>query len=98
MNKEKGDVEAAIAKLRAGIAQINSEGQSRLQAAFDAVDAHFRNLFTTLFGGGEARLEMIEARGPAGGRPRDHRQAARQEAGHAVPALGRRAVADRAWR
>ena len=95
MNKEKTDVEAAIAKLRAGIAQINNEGQSRLQAAFDAVDAHFRNLFTTLFGGGEARLEMIEARGPAGGGPRDHRQAARQEAGHAVPAVGRRAVADR---
>jgi chromosome segregation protein len=67
MNKEKVDVEAAIAKLRAGIAQINNEGQSRLQAAFDAVDAHFRSLFTTLFGGGEARLEMIEAEDPLEG-------------------------------
>jgi chromosome segregation protein len=67
MNKEKVDVEAAIAKLRAGIAQINNEGESRLQAAFDAVDAHFRNLFTTLFGGGEARLEMIEAEDPLEG-------------------------------
>ena len=37
-------------------------------------------------------------RGPAGGRPRDHRQAARQEAGDAIAAVGRRAVADRAWR
>ncbi len=64
MNTEKVDVESAIAKLRAGIAQINSEGQSRLQTAFDAVDAHFRNLFTTLFGGGEARLEMIDAEDP----------------------------------
>jgi chromosome segregation protein len=67
MNKEKSDVEAAIAKLRAGIGQINAEGQSRLQAAFDAVDAHFRSLFTTLFGGGEARLEMIEAEDPLEG-------------------------------
>ena len=64
MNTEKVDVESAIAKLRAGIAQINTEGQSRLQTAFDAVDAHFRNLFTTLFGGGEARLEMIDAEDP----------------------------------
>ena len=32
MNKEKVDVEAAIAKLRAGIAEINTEGESRLQA------------------------------------------------------------------
>jgi chromosome segregation protein len=64
LNKEKTDVEAAIAKLRGGIAQINTEGETRLQAAFDAVDAHFRNLFTTLFGGGEARLEMVEHEDP----------------------------------
>ncbi len=67
MNKEKVDVEAAIAKLRAGIAQLNNEGQSRMQAAFDAVDAHFSALFTTLFGGGEAKLEMIEAEDPLEG-------------------------------
>jgi len=67
MNKEKVDVDAAIAKLRAAIAQINKEGDSRLRAAFDAVNAHFRNLFTTLFGGGEARLEMVEAEDPLEG-------------------------------
>jgi chromosome segregation protein len=64
LNREKSDVEAAIAKLRGGIAEINNEGETRLQAAFDAVDTHFRNLFTTLFGGGEARLEMIEHEDP----------------------------------
>ena len=64
MFKDKADVEAAIAKLRGAIAEINREGESRLQAAFDAVDTHFRNLFTTLFGGGEARLEMTEAEDP----------------------------------
>ncbi|HEY7551526.1 MAG TPA: AAA family ATPase [Hyphomicrobiaceae bacterium] len=64
MFKDKADVEAAIAKLRAAIAEINKEGESRLQGAFDAVDAHFRSLFTTLFGGGEAKLEMTEAEDP----------------------------------
>ena len=64
MFKDKADVEAAIAKLRGAIAEINREGESRLQAAFNAVDSHFRNLFTTLFGGGEARLEMTDAEDP----------------------------------
>jgi len=64
MFKDKADVEAAIAKLRGAIAEINKEGESRLQAAFNAVDSHFRNLFATLFGGGEARLEMTEAEDP----------------------------------
>jgi chromosome segregation protein len=67
LETEKSDVEAAIAKLRAGIAQINGEGRSRLQAAFDTVNGHFQALFTTLFGGGEARLEMIEAEDPLEG-------------------------------
>ena len=67
LDKEKSDVEDAIAKLRAGIGQINGEGRSRLQAAFDTVNAHFQNLFTTLFGGGEARLEMIEGEDPLEG-------------------------------
>ncbi len=67
MDKEKSDVEAAIAKLRAGISQINNEGRSRLQTAFDTVNGHFQQLFTTLFGGGEARLEMVEAEDPLEG-------------------------------
>jgi chromosome segregation protein len=61
MNTEKLDVEAAIAKLRSGIGQINREAKVRLQNAFEAVNTHFQRLFTTLFGGGEARLEMIES-------------------------------------
>jgi chromosome segregation protein len=64
MHKDKADVEAAIAKLRGAIGDINGEGESRLQAAFDAVDAHFQRLFTTLFGGGEAKLEMTAAEDP----------------------------------
>jgi chromosome segregation protein len=67
LNKDKVDVESAIAKLRAGIGQINEEGESRLRGAFDAVDGHFRSLFTTLFGGGEARLEMISGEDPLEG-------------------------------
>ncbi|MGI9404474.1 MAG: chromosome segregation SMC family protein, partial [Hyphomicrobium sp.] len=67
MGAERADVEQAIAKLRAAISQLNREAHKRLQDAFEQVDAHFRKLFTTLFGGGEARLEMIEGEDPLEG-------------------------------
>jgi chromosome segregation protein len=61
METERRDVEEAIAKLRGAIAQLNKEAKARLDAAFESVNGHFVRLFTTLFGGGEARLEMIES-------------------------------------
>ena len=67
MGAERADVEQAITKLRAAISQLNREAHKRLQDAFEQVDGHFRKLFTTLFGGGEARLEMIEGEDPLEG-------------------------------
>jgi chromosome segregation protein len=61
---EKADLEAAIAKLRSGIAALNKEGRERLLAAFEEVNANFGQLFTLLFGGGEARLVMVESDDP----------------------------------
>ncbi len=58
---EREDLEQGIAKLRQAIQQLNREGKSRLDEAFQTVNAHFERLFTHLFGGGEARLEMIES-------------------------------------
>jgi chromosome segregation protein len=58
---ERDDLEQAIAKLRLAIQQLNREGKSRLDEAFQTVNGHFERLFTHLFGGGEARLEMIES-------------------------------------
>jgi chromosome segregation protein len=67
MQKERSDVEEAIVKLRTAIGQLNRESKKRLDDAFNSVDAHFRKLFTTLFGGGEAQLEMIEGEDPLEG-------------------------------
>jgi chromosome segregation protein len=67
LDSERKDVEAAIAKLRGGIGQLNREARKRLQQAFDNVNGHFQRLFTTLFGGGEARLEMVESEDPLEG-------------------------------
>lgn len=61
METEKADVEQAIAKLRGAIGQLNREARVRLKEAFDTVNGHFQSLFSVLFQGGEARLEMVES-------------------------------------
>lgn len=61
---EKADLDAAITKLRKGIAELNREGRERLLAAFEHVNRRFANLFQHLFGGGEARLVMVESDDP----------------------------------
>jgi chromosome segregation protein len=61
MDMERLDVEQAINKLRGAIGHLNREARARLRDAFESVNAHFMRLFSTLFGGGEARLEMIES-------------------------------------
>ena len=61
---EKVDLEEAIKKLRAGIAGLNREGRERLLTAFEQVNTNFATLFTHLFGGGEARLVLVESDDP----------------------------------
>lgn len=61
---EKIDLEEAIKKLRAGIAGLNREGRERLLTAFEQVNSNFGQLFTHLFGGGEARLVLVESDDP----------------------------------
>ena len=61
---EKEDLEEAIRKLRGGIASLNREGRERLLAAFDEVNRNFGMLFTHLFGGGEAKLVLVESDDP----------------------------------
>ncbi|MCB5408647.1 chromosome segregation protein SMC [Pseudogemmobacter faecipullorum] len=61
---EKGDLEEAVKRLRAGIQGLNKEGRERLLTAFEQVNANFSTLFTHLFGGGEARLVLVESDDP----------------------------------
>ncbi|MBE0414518.1 chromosome segregation protein SMC [Yoonia sp.] len=61
---EKADLEAAIAALRSGIASLNREGRERLLTAFEQVNDNFGLLFTHLFGGGEAKLVLVESDDP----------------------------------
>ena len=64
MQREKADVEQAIARLRQGIANLNREGRKRLLEAFETVNGHFGRLFKTLFGGGTAELKLVDSDDP----------------------------------
>ncbi len=61
---ERDDLIEAIRQLRNGIQSLNKEGRERLLTAFDEVNAQFQKLFTHLFGGGTAELQLVESDDP----------------------------------
>jgi chromosome segregation protein len=64
LTAERDDLIEAIKRLRQGIQNLNREARERLLASFELVDQHFRRLFTELFGGGTAELQLIEHEDP----------------------------------
>jgi chromosome segregation protein len=62
--EEAEELTQAIHRLRGSIGNLNREGRVRLLEAYERVDAHFRRLFTTLFEGGQAHLELVESDDP----------------------------------
>ena len=61
---ERDDLIKAIHRLRQGIASLNKEGRERLLAAFGTVNCNFSRLFTHLFDGGKAELQLTESDDP----------------------------------
>jgi chromosome segregation protein len=61
---ERDELQEAINRLRGSIGSLNREGRVRLLEAYEQVDKHFRSLFTTLFDGGQAHLELVESEDP----------------------------------
>ena len=64
LTTERDDLVEAIKKLRLGIQSLNREARERLLASFETVNEHFQQLFTELFGGGTAELQLIESDDP----------------------------------
>lgn len=64
MVSERRDLEEAIARLRKAIGDLNKEGRERLLLAFEEVNAQFTELFSNLFGGGQAHLKLVESDDP----------------------------------
>ncbi len=64
LTAERDDLVEAIKRLRQGIQNLNREARERLLASFEVVNTHFKHLFTQLFGGGTAELQLIENEDP----------------------------------
>jgi chromosome segregation protein len=64
LTAERDDLVEAIKRLRQGIQNLNREARERLTASFKIVNEHFQRLFTSLFNGGTAELQLVENEDP----------------------------------
>ena len=59
LDSQAADLEEAIVTLEDAIHKIDKETRNRLQQTYDEANRHFGELFKDLFGGGQARLELL---------------------------------------
>ncbi len=60
MEDDRVDLVTAIIKLKESINELNQKGRERLIEAFDRVDRKFNEVYTKLFNGGNAKLELVD--------------------------------------
>ena len=64
MQKDREDLVSAIIKLKASINELNQKGRERLIEAFEKVNRKFNEVYTKLFNGGNAKLELVDSEDP----------------------------------
>ncbi|MBF0237953.1 MAG: chromosome segregation protein SMC [SAR324 cluster bacterium] len=61
LTRQSDDLKHAVDDLQKTIREINNESRRRFRETFDMVNMHFKETFTTLFGGGDAKMVLTEA-------------------------------------
>jgi len=64
MEQDRADLVTAIIKLKDSINELNQKGRERLTEAFDKVNRKFNEVYTKLFNGGNAKLELVDSDDP----------------------------------
>ena len=64
MEKDREDIVTAITKLKESINELNQKGRERLLDAFEKVSRKFNEVYTKLFNGGSAKLELVDSDDP----------------------------------
>ena len=64
MMNDRKDLVHGLQKLKSSINDLNQKGRERLLDAFEKVNRKFNDVYTKLFAGGNARLELIESDDP----------------------------------
>ena len=64
MEQDRQDLATAIIKLKESINELNKRGREKLLEAFEKVNRKFNEVYTKLFSGGNAKLELVDADDP----------------------------------
>ncbi len=64
MEQDRQDLVTAIIKLKESINELNQKGRERLLEAFEKVNRKFNEVYTKLFNGGSAKLELVDSDDP----------------------------------
>ena len=64
MEQDRADLVTAIIKLKDSINELNQKGRERLIEAFEKVNRKFNEVYTKLFNGGNAKLELVDSDDP----------------------------------
>ncbi len=64
MEEDRSDLVTAISKLKESIQELNQKGRERLLEAFGKVNRKFSDVYTRLFNGGNAKLELVDSDDP----------------------------------
>ena len=64
MEDDRADLYSAIVKLKTSIGELNQKGRERLLEAFGKVNRKFNEVYTKLFSGGSAKLELVDSDDP----------------------------------
>ena len=64
MEDDRADLYSAIVKLKASIDELNQKGRERLLDAYTKVNRKFNEVYTKLFNGGTAKIELVDSDDP----------------------------------
>tara|TARA_B110000240_G_scaffold128967_1_gene143317 strand:- start:1028 stop:3472 length:2445 start_codon:yes stop_codon:yes gene_type:complete len=64
MEDDRADLYSAIVKLKVSINELNQKGRERLLEAFTKVNRKFNEVYTKLFNGGSAKIELVDSDDP----------------------------------
>ena len=64
MEDDRADLYTAIVKLKTSIDELNQKGRERLLDAYTKVNRKFNEVYTKLFNGGTAKIELVDSDDP----------------------------------
>jgi len=64
MEDDRADLYSAIVKLKVSIDELNQKGREKLLDAYAKVNRKFNEVYTKLFNGGSAKLELVDSDDP----------------------------------